>query len=428
MDDALHPYEPPDEDEAMKNTLPIVLAVAVAGGVVGGSVGLALASGHDTPTAPANRHDASAASALTASPVDAVVTGQTGTTSTGQAGTSSATTAAGDLLTPEQIYQVDSPGVVVITDTQTEVVPPTLFAPSQKQQVGALGSGFVIDDHGDIVTNDHVVQGATNIRVGFSGGASYPATVVGTDPSSDIAVVRVKAPAGALHPLAFAASKAVQVGDPAYAIGNPFGLDRTMTAGIVSAVAREITAPNGLTIADAVQTDAPINHGNSGGPLLDRFGRVIGVNAQIQGGTVDANVGIGFAVPADEARLVAGQLIAHGHAEHPWLGVELETIDPSVAKLVRGLPEHGVVLGRVVRGSPAAKAGLVGGTREITIDGMSIPVGGDAIVSVDGTPVQSSAELAAVVARHRPGDRLELGVVRGGVKRTVHVTLGVAPS
>jgi len=211
---------------------------------------------------------------------------------------------------PEEIYRDNALGVVVITDNQAEQVPPTLFTPGGKQEVRALGSGFVIDARGDIVTNDHVVQGATDIRVSFSGSASYPAKIVGTDPSSDLAVLRVAAPSSALHPLTFGDSSAVEVGDTVFAIGNPFGLERTMTAGIVSALGRDIDAPNGMTIPNAIQTDAPINHGNSGGPLLDRFGRVIAVNSQIEGGTVDANVGIGFAIPSATARSVVDRLIS----------------------------------------------------------------------------------------------------------------------
>ena len=317
--------------------------------------------------------------------------------------------------------------MVVITDSQTQVVPASFFSPAQREQVAALGSGFVIDERGDIVTNDHVVQGAKDIRVGFSGGASYPAKIVGSDPSTDIAVVRVKgAPASVLRPLRFADSN-VEVGDPAYAIGNPFGLERTMTAGIVSAMGRDIQAPNGLVIANAIQTDAPINHGNSGGPLLDRVGQVIGINSQIEPGTVNANVGVGFAIPSATARSVSEQLIATGHAEHAWLGVEVATIDPNVAKIVRGLPAHGVVVVKVVKGSPAAKAGLKPAARQVTVNGIETFVGADAIVAVDGKSVSSTAQLGDVVALHKPGDALQLGVVRGGKSRTVAVTLGNAP-
>jgi len=324
----------------------------------------------------------------------------------------------GSALTSAEIYRRDAPAVVVISDTQTQVTPPTFFAPRQRQRIGALGSGFVVDTRGDIVTNEHVVQGATNIRVGFTGGASFPAEIVGTDPSTDIAVVRVHAPTSALHYLAFAGSRAVQVGDPVYAIGNPFGLERTMTAGIVSATGRDIQAPNDVTIPNAIQTDAPINHGNSGGPLLDRFARVVGIAAQIEGGTVDANAGIGFAIPSDTARSVVDQLLESGHAEHPWLGVQIETIDPTVAGAVHGLPSEGVVVVEVVERGPAAKAGLQAATRQATVQGISAYVGGDAIVAADRTQVRSAAELGAIVARHKPGDMLALAVLRGGSGET----------
>jgi putative serine protease PepD len=376
----------------VRRTLVIVLATAIVGGLAGASIGLALNKGDSTttaqPTTPA------------ATPVRR--------------------------LDAEQIYRSDSPGVVVITDNQTQIVPASFFNPAQKQQVTALGSGFVIDKRGDIVTNDHVVQGAKDVRVGFSGGASYPARIVGSDPSTDIAVVRVKAPSSVLRPLLFADSS-VEVGDPAYAIGNPFGLERTMTAGIVSATGRDIQAPNGLVIANAIQTDAPINHGNSGGPLLDRVGQVIGINSQIQGGTVDANVGVGFAIPSATARSVSEQLIATGHAEHAWLGVQVATIDPSVARIVRGLPAHGVLVTKVVKGSPAAKAGLKAATQQVTVNGTSTFVGGDAIVAAEGKSVSSTAQLGDIVALHKPGDALKLEVVRSGKARTVVVTLGNAP-
>ena len=387
----------------MRRTAAFVLVAAVVGGRVGASVGLAFDGGDAKPSATIP------AIALPATRADAE---------------STPTTAR---LSPEAIYRAAAPGVVVISDRQTEVVPPTFFTPGGTEKVGALGSGFVVDARGDIVTNDHVVQGATDIRVGFSGGAQYPAKIVGTDPSSDIAVVRVDAPASALHPLAFGGSGTAHVGDAVYAIGNPFGLERTMTAGIVSATGRDIQAPNGLTIRNAIQTDAPINHGNSGGPLLDRQGRVIGVNAQIQGGTVDANVGIGFAIPSASARSVAEQLIASGHARHPWLGAEIETIDPSVAKIVRDLPARGVAIVKVVEGSPAEKAGLRASTRQVTVDGVSAFVGGDVIVAVDGRPVESSTQLGDRIAEHATGDTIRLEVVRAGVTRSVAVTLGNVP-
>jgi len=331
-------------------------------------------------------------------------------------------------LTPEAVYRRDAPGVVVISATQTDNVPATFFTPATSQKVQIGGSGFVIDRKGDIVTNDHVVQGATNVRVGFSGGSTYPAKVIGKDASTDLAVIRVTAPAAALHPLLLASSNAVEVGDTVFAIGNPFGLDRTMTAGIVSATGRDIQAPNGQGIPNAIQTDAPINHGNSGGPLLNTNGRVVGINDQIEsGGTVDGNVGVGFAIASGTARTIVRQLIATGKVAHPWLGVEVAPIDPQVASVVRGVPQHGVLVVKTVAGGPAAKAGIQAGTRQVTVDGESVLTGGDTIVSVDGKSVDTTEQLADAIQAHKPGDPLHLVVSRSGQQRTVTVELGTAP-
>lgn len=330
-------------------------------------------------------------------------------------------------LTPETVYRRDARGVVVITATQTQKVPGTLLTPPGRQQVHVLGSGFVIDRAGDIVTNEHVVENGSDVTVGFSAGPTYAAKVLGTDASTDLAVIRVKAPQSALHPLSLADSDQVEVGDTVYAIGNPFGLDRTMTAGIVSAVGRDIQAPNGLAIPKAIQTDAAINHGNSGGPLLNTRGEVIGINDQIQsGGAVDGNVGVGFAVASNTIRTTVPRLIATGHAPHAWLGVEVAPIDPQVAKAV-GLPAEGVLVAGVVKGSPAAKTGLKAGTRQVTVDGQSALVGGDVIVSVAGLKIRSPAELSEVVGARAPGDVIVLHVSRNGRERTLRVKLGTAP-
>jgi putative serine protease PepD len=309
----------------------------------------------------------------------------------------------GAMPDPAAVYRAVAPGVVTVTDATSAAGPAIPFLPQTKQKVQQLGSGFVLDKRGDIVTNDHVVAGATQIKVGFGGDRAYSATVVGADPSSDLAVLRVAAPSSLLHPLAFASSSGVQPGDPVYAIGNPFGLDRTMTAGIVSAVGRDIQAPDGLTIPQAIQTDTAINHGSSGGPLLDGSGHVIGVASQIQGGSVDGNVGVGFAVPGDTARSVAHQLIAHGSAAHAWLGVGVQA------------NARGVAIGQVTAGSPAARAGLEAGRRDV-------------IVAVDGRRIRTAAELADAVAAHKPGDRITLHVLRGTAARDVAVTLGDAPA
>jgi S1-C subfamily serine protease len=384
----------------MKLTVVLVLAAALAGAVAGAVIGVALGGSSSPEADPATTPAAEV-------PV-------------------SVPRAKG--LTGEQIYRADAPGVVVITATKTEQVPPTLFTPAQTEKIGVLGSGFVIDRKGDVVTNDHVVGGGTGIRVGFSSGATYPARVVGADPSSDIAVVRVSAPRSALHPLALGHSAAVEVGEPVYAIGNPFGLDRTMTAGIVSATERDIQAPNKRTIPNAIQTDAPINHGNSGGPLIDDTGRVIGVNDQIEGGTVNGNIGIGFAVGSDTARSVAHELVKTGRAEHAWLGVQVETVDPTVSSVVRGLPKSGATITRIARRSPASKAGLKASTGEVTVNGVTGAFGGDTIVAVDGKSVATADGLASLVASRRPGDRLRLTVVRGAKRASIVVTLGNVPS
>jgi S1-C subfamily serine protease len=376
---------------AMRRILPTVLVALVCGGVAGAVAG----------------HNGSSAA-----PVPVPQTAA----------------ATGDTITPAALYRRDAPGVAVITATTTKQVAPTFFTPPQTEKIQSLGSGFAIDTRGDIVTNDHVVAGANGIRVGFGGGSTYPATVVGADPGSDLAVVHVNAPSSALHPLAFDSSSGVVPGDPVYAIGNPFGLDRTMTAGIVSATGRDIQAPNGLTIPNAIQTDAPINHGNSGGPLIDAAGRVIGVNSQIQGGTVNANVGVGFAIPSDTVESVAHQLIANGKVEHAYIGVQVETIPQGISKLVRGVPARGVAIAKVSSGSPAAHAGLQAATHTVTADGQTVLLGGDSITALNGKPVLAAQDLADAVARLKPGDRVSLTVVRGGAARTVPVVLGTSPA
>jgi S1-C subfamily serine protease len=390
----------------MKRLTAMIAATALVAGVAGGAI-----------DAYAFQRDSDAAAV---EPIAEPAPAATPTTTT--------TNRSPGAMTAEQIYKADAPGVVVITDTQTQQLPATFFGGPSSQQVRVLGSGFVLDTKGDIVTNDHVVNGATAVRVGFTGGATYPARVLGTDPSTDLALIRVDAPASALHPLMLAPG-AAQVGDTVYAIGNPFGLDRTMTAGIVSAVGRAIQAPNGLAIENAIQTDAAVNHGNSGGPLIDQSGRVIGVNSQIEtGGTSQGNVGVGFAVPSATVRTVVDQLLTTGHVEHAFLGVEVEGIDPVLASTVKGIPAHGVLVTRVFPGGPAARAGIVAGSRQVVVQGETAVIGGDAIVSTDGKPVDSPDALAALIAQHRSGDRVVLGVVRGGSTRSVTVTLGVAPS
>ena len=255
----------------------------------------------------------------------------------------------------QRIYKTAAPGVVQVTSNVVATDP--VFGQPQRGQ--ALGSGFVIDKAGHILTNFHVVEGAREVFINFTGDDRYKAKIVGTDPSTDLAVLQIDAQSRALTPLPLGNSDELQVGAPVVAIGNPFGLDRTETAGIVSALQREIQAPNGFTIDKVIQTDAAINKGNSGGPLLDANGKVIGINSQIEtGDSGTGNVGIGFAVPINTVREVASEIIKTGKVEHAYLGVKMQTIDDTLAKTARLPAQKGVILTTVQAGSPAADAGL----------------------------------------------------------------------
>jgi S1-C subfamily serine protease len=325
--------------------------------------------------------------------------------------------------TISDIYASSKNGVVQVLATSVVSDNPFFGA----QQARLLGSGFVIDKSGHVVTNYHVVEGASKVEVGFSG-TEMSATVVGTDPSTDIAVLRIKHVEGrALRPLDLGDSDSVTVGDAVVAIGNPFGLERTVTAGIVSAMQREITAPNGFAIDEVIQTDAAINHGNSGGPLLNAAGKVIGVNSQIETES-GGNVGIGFAVPINTVKDVASQLIRHGKVEHAYIGVETATITDELASNVRLPVDRGVLIQRVQPGSPAEEAGLQGGTTQVVIDGESFLVGGDVITRADGQTIKSDDELRRVVTGKKPGDELALLVNTQDETKEVTVKLGRQPN
>jgi S1-C subfamily serine protease len=254
------------------------------------------------------------------------------------------------------------------------------------------------------------------------------AKIVGTDPSTDVAVLKIDASTRALTPLPLGNSDAVRVGDPVVAIGNPFGLDRTVTAGIVSALQRQIQSPNGFPIDKVVQTDAAINKGNSGGPLLDSKGRVIGINSQIESDDEEGgNIGIGFAIPINTVKEVASELIDHGKVDHPFLGIQMQTIDQSLAQFAR-VPDKGVLVTEVVPSSPAAKAGLKGGSTSVVVDGQTYRLGGDVITSVGGREVTSADEVQEIVTSKEPGDQLTLQLQRDGSEKTVTVTLGRRPA
>jgi len=326
------------------------------------------------------------------------------------------------------IYRASAPGVVHIeTATRVQQTPDPFFGNpfGGTATQRALGSGFVIDKAGHIVTNYHVVRGATSILVSFSNNERFKATIVGVDPSTDLAVLKVDVKSRALRSLPLGNSDDVRVGDQVIAIGNPFGLDRSVTAGIVSAVQRRIEAPNQLAIAHVIQTDAALNHGNSGGPLLNAQGQVIGVNAQIEtGGQSQGNVGIGFAIPVNTVRDVAAELIKNGKVEHAFLGIEGKTLEPSIARLFH-LPTSSGVLVAVVRpGSGAAKAGLKAATNQVTVEGESWPAGGDLIVKADGQPVRTIERLIDIIAAKQPGDRVNLEILRDSKRMNVTVKLG----
>jgi len=304
------------------------------------------------------------------------------------------------------------------------------FAFPTQQKSQALGSGFVIDKSGHIVTNYHVVEHSKSVDVSFSNNESMKAKIVGSDPSTDIAVLQVDAHSRALTPLALGNSDAVRVGDSVVAIGNPFGYDRTVTAGIVSALQRVIQAPNSYSIDHVIQTDAALNKGNSGGPLLDARGNVIGVNSQIAAGDSGSggNVGIGFAVPINMVKTVAAQIIKTGHAEHPYLGISAQAVTGTAAKLFHLPAAHGLLVARVQPGSGAAKAGLRAGTGNATLAGESYPLGGDLITKIDSTQLYSLDQLRDVIDDHQPGDTVRLETFRGDQQRVVTVKLGRQPA
>ena len=337
------------------------------------------------------------------------------------------------LLSVNDIYRRDAPGVVQVTATQiVNGQSSDLFGfpfPTQQRQQ-SLGSGFVVDKAGHIVTNYHVVQGARSVQVSFSDNESMKARIVGVDPSTDIAVLQVDAHARALTPLTLGNSDAVRVGDSVVAIGNPLGLDRTVTAGIVSALQRVIQSPNSYSIDHVIQTDAALNRGNSGGPLLNARGEVIGVNSQIAAGDTGAsgNIGIGFAVPINTVRTVAAQLIKTGHVEHAYLGITAQAVTPNAARLFKLPINHGLLVASVQPSSGAARAGLRAGRQNVTLAGETYPLGGDLIGAISGNPLYSIDQLRDQIADKKPGDRVQLDVYRGDQRRTVTVKLGRQPS
>lgn len=338
---------------------------------------------------------------------------------------------SGGALSLRDIYKRDAPGVVQVTSTtkvrlsQSDWFGNSFGLPGNDVQ-RSLGSGFVIDKAGYIVTNYHVVGAAQSVQVSFSNSDSMKAQVVGKDPSTDIALLKVEASSRALKPLELGNSDTVQVGDQVAAIGNPFGYDRSISAGIVSALQRSLTSPDGSPIDRVIQTDARLNHGNSGGPLLNAQGQVVGVSSAIATGDTGSqgNVGIGFAIPINTVRDVVAQLKAHGRVDHPLLGVLGRSITDEIAKQFQLPVQRGVLVERVISGSGAEQAGLRGGTTQVVVAGESYQLGGDLIVKAGGQDVASTERLREIVSSLKPGDTLSVEYFRGNERRSADVKLG----
>ena len=344
-----------------------------------------------------------------------------------------------DALTPQQIYQRSARGVVEIEATFTTSASEGSFPfsiPLGPQTEQALGSGFVVSKDGYVLTNAHVVssdgQTAKTVKVVFKGPGSQTkqvtGTVVGADNTSDVALIKVDpSKIGTLDVLPLGSSTAVQPGEPVVAIGNPLGYDFSITSGIVSATNRDLQSPNGATISNGIQTDAAINEGNSGGPLIDSTGHVIGINEQIatQSG---GNEGLGFAVPIDSAVGIMDQLKKSGSVTYAWLGISGQTLTSDVAQALGLKTTQGVLVARVLAHTPAAKAGLRGGTAQLLLQGQTYEVGGDIITAVNGTKVTSMAQLATIIAARKPGDVVTLTIVRDSEIKSLKVTLAARPS
>lgn len=328
-----------------------------------------------------------------------------------------------------EIYKTDGGGVAFIEaemPTESTLNP---FGEPETEGGTATGSGFVIDSEGHLLTNNHVVENAKKISVTLgASNESHTATVIGADPATDLALLKVDAPKSQLHPLSLGHSSEVEVGDPVVAIGNPFGLDRTVTSGIVSALQRQIQAPNGFSIDNVIQTDAAINPGNSGGPLINAAGEVIGINSQIQTGGGNGNVGIGFAIPIDTARSEIHQLETTGEVEHAYLGIEGGSVTPQLAKAVNLPVDEGVIVQSVTKGGPADEAGIEGGDTSATINGAEVILGGDVITEIDGEKIAEMNEVIEIVNSKKPGEEVEVTYVRNGDTKTTTVTLGDRPA
>ncbi len=331
---------------------------------------------------------------------------------------------------PEAIYRNYAPGVVTVISAVSGGGGLT----GASGQEEALGSGFVLNGGGDIATNAHVVtsgqgasiQRASQVYVEFGDGNRAPAKIVGDDPNADVALLRVPIAGLNLRPLPLGSSTKLTVGEPVAAIGSPFGEGQSLSVGVISALNRSITSLTSFDINNAIQTDAAINHGNSGGPLLDAAGRVIGINSQIKS-TGGGGEGVGFAVPVETVKRSIAQLRETGQVKYAFMGVSSIDLYPQLARKLGLGVQRGALVAKADSGSPAGKAGIRGGSSTITFQGDTVPVGGDVIVSIDGKPVSSPTDVANLVGLRDPGQKVAVGIVRGKTHRTVTVTLGERP-
>ncbi len=305
-----------------------------------------------------------------------------------------------------------------------KVSPSVVAVQTATNQGAGLGTGVILDTDGHILTNFHVIDGARTISVVFPGGQSYDASIVGTDTGSDLAVLKIKAPADSLLPAQFATSDTSKVGDSVFAIGNPFGLDFTVTEGIVSSISRDsLSSPLGRPIPDAIQTDAAINPGNSGGPLFNLDGQVVGINTALENPTGQSVfVGIGFAIPASRVERFLPEMLAGKDVQHPQLGISGTSVDSQLQSELNLDVSHGVYVVQVAPSSAAANAGIHGATNNLSSTAVP-PSGGDVIVQVDGTDVQDLGQLLTMIDAHKVGDELKLTIDDGGTMSTVTATL-----
>ncbi len=319
------------------------------------------------------------------------------------------------------VYEKVSDGVVNVTSTAVQM---DFFFNAFPTQ--GSGSGSIIDTKGHILTNHHVVANAQKLEVTLADGSKWPAKLVGSDPDSDLAVIKIDAPKEKLKTVPMGDSKNLKIGQKVLAIGNPFGLQRTLTTGIVSSVGRTIRSDSGTLIEDVIQTDAAINPGNSGGPLLNSDGEIIGINSAILSPS-GGNVGIGFAVPVNTAKRVVPELLSKGYVTYPWIGATILSLTPEIAKYLKLKIEKGAMIADVVKGGPADKAGLKGGNRKVQVGNTIAVVGGDVVVKVDQHDVKTNDELIHYIREKKPGDTILLKVDRKGEFIDVKVTLGERP-